>query len=341
MSMVNQIIIDDLPRFLQMDDYNLAKQEFASLCRRVGIGTDEFGYFGNISFPGISDIDALVIGSSSQLKHLQHKFEEKKLSSDIFAAVFWHPPVYLLKEVSQNVHFLHTLEGLDDGLLSRLEKLESDYENEHQFFLNIIWFTFLVRGCINIFSEADISLRNLLLVYKNLEFSERVFCKFLNVSSEKSVRSDYLRENFLKSDQENIPNLMKIFHEKLQLTLNLFDSCCGRFELEGSSENNYSKHLVINKKCILKKSSNSKFTNHRYFTEFEVNPVAYEIAEQFMFSRCETRIFSDYIFKSWETVLAYNKVGLNYPFITPFGIKIQGNKMLLIRKINQGLSILF
>lgn len=330
---VDQVILDDIPRHLNHADYDYAKQTFASMCHYVGVDPKHYGYFGSISCPGISDIDALAIGSASQLQKLHNLFLQQQQTDSDFVAMFWHPPVYLLNSIIPYVFYLHTLDGLNESTSLLLQQQASNNE-EHRYLLNVIWFTFLIRTCNSMFRSSVISLRKLLLVYKNLEFSQIFFNSFVDTSSIDIISSDELRKiAFKKSFNDKF--FLEAFCKKFLSTLRLFDLYCAFWESNYISHRQNSRVLLVDRNFMLTSSRRSKLNFYRRMTVFETNPVSYAIAEQFMFNGGYKNDLLDYVAVSWKVASEYRSAGLNYAFITPFSMGIYGRVYQVVRMINR------
>lgn len=336
----DQTILDDVPRHLTSEDYEIAKSRFASMCRWSGIEASSYGFFGKVSCPGISDIDALAIGTSSQLRRLRSMFREERHSSERFAAMFWHPPLYVLDTAADSARFLHTLDSLEGPVSARLPENVSVRDSDYRLLLNIVWFTYLLRVCACMFRSPAVSLRKLLLVYNNLEFSQRSFSDVLGEQLAQPENSSVIRATALESSECDSPRLLRMFEERFEASLELFDSCCDLLRAKCGPASTCASHLIIGRSSVVKEDQSTGVDHHRWFTIIEANALAYSIAGQFLFARHGQGTISTYVRTSWACVSKYQKVDLDYPFITPFSIGVEGSKPGLLRIVNRCMKCL-
>ncbi|ACA98421.1 hypothetical protein SYNPCC7002_A0411 [Picosynechococcus sp. PCC 7002] len=314
---------------MTFSDYQVAKSKFEYLCKNVGIHNNQYGYFGSISYPGISDIDAAVIGTCEQLQRLHKLFSAEKKNNAIFDYVFWHPPVYIESSILNDVHFLHTLENLN------LEALTENKKNtflDRQDDLYLVWFTFLIRVCISILRGRKISLRLLLLVYKNLEASELFFCNQLKFEPNKLENSQQIRE-LIFSHKISKDYFFSIFKRKFEFLLSLFDQYC--FILSKNKSLKYRGFFILSKNTIISPSSKSDISLVSNIAFLKLNQFAFNFLIHFVLwdEYVNNSGLFDYFLASKKTAKFYRENNLHYSFVTPFGINIQNNQVS--RKINK------
>lgn len=158
-------INDNLNRHISIVDYHSAKARLAEICLNAGISEKSINYFGEISDPGISDLDAYVEGTKSELNAVDESFDLECRRSDKFAYIFAHQPVYVLATMRPLLRRLHTLESAE----------ESKFELPSSSILYVVWFTFVLTALIGVARSGSATLRQLLLLYKNLERSSLYF----------------------------------------------------------------------------------------------------------------------------------------------------------------------
>ncbi|MFH1499599.1 MAG: hypothetical protein ABII82_17450, partial [Verrucomicrobiota bacterium] len=170
-------ILDDVRRDLRKEDYDDAMASFLRICRECGVEDSAVGFFGNIGEPGISDIDAVVVGTGEVLSHLSLRHQEERRRSVLFAYVFWHDPLWLLEDAQKWCARLHTLENLRwvAADCARTWTMEQGGGSV----LRVAWFIYLMgihRSWLRkVRSGSSLGLRQLLLLHKNLHHSIEFF----------------------------------------------------------------------------------------------------------------------------------------------------------------------
>lgn len=170
----------DRCQFRHVDEsyYHVAYAQFETAAMEYGALS--VGYFGNISWPSISDLDVLVCFQDSTYKEGVQRLNELIESSDQLSYCFMHSPVYVSESMMPWVKFVHTLNGLSITKGDLELNVENIADLSYSTFLNDIWsYYFLCLGS-KIVDEIDyFSTRFLTLVLKNLHTSiyniERTF----------------------------------------------------------------------------------------------------------------------------------------------------------------------
>ncbi|ANV89538.1 hypothetical protein [Picosynechococcus sp. PCC 8807] len=315
-------IIDDLPRYLTIEDYQSTKQQFEKICKQSGLSKDQFAYFGSVSCPQVSDIDALVVGSEQQIRLIHKLFLDEQKKNKVFNDIFWHPPVYLLDSPSNSSIYLHTLENLD-----RTITINSKPVNQHNPYssgLYFTWITFLLSIIGSVTCKKNIPLRLLLLLYKNIEVSEMYLGRKNKFISTKKINisSDYIRKLALEDYKSNQDAILKAFISKIRGLMFSFDLYCNFIE---KKNNKYDtpKFSFINKKNLALTSKKTSINQFGKLILTNLNPVAMTALlywKKYPDIPKEYEYF-EYIKISKETINLYKEKGFYYNFVTPFGIK--------------------
>ncbi len=325
---------DDLP----LSAYEEASGEFINLCEESGISKSNIAFFGGINNPGISDLDLLVVSSIKNLELLDSKFNQLCLTSPNFKYIFWHSPVYLLETCANYSKYLHSLVSLtpvaENSFLSRMNFGISVRDRD---ILNIYWFCFLLIVFSKVLSKKikgkPISLRLILLIYKNLFYSYKLFSyqieKVPFLSSDE-IR-DYVLRNNTKMDKAFIwDNLRKLFEE----TCKNFDMFCAR---EYPKMGNIGRQrILISAGVIYFLSEKTMITCGKFLRKVFINPVAYSMLRDYLYRGSFPLKESKYIESAVNVEEIYSNVNLKYPFIRPIPeteFKILDKSLIFLNKL--------
>lgn len=318
-------VYDDLMLNLNLDDYVAAKERFLELCTKNSITKERIGFFGEIGFPGISDIDAVVISDRSTLRNLRRSHESERANDISYKYMFWHKPVYLLESAVTIAKHLHTFQGVNflEENKFQITHNESDGNN----LLNIIWFIFLLQVLADFYRENSngnsASLRKFLLIYKNLEYSNKVF--YQQEFTQKSYTgSNDLRKNIAKDELEL--DQKYLFDNLNQLVTEV----CANFDVfianAGIStiDTEYKSIRTINSSI-----EKSKFTalNKDNPSKIELNENAFSLVVSYFVGFSESENIQKYIDYSNKCKSIYSSNNIQYPFIEP--LILPGNFMKL------------
>jgi hypothetical protein len=130
------------------------------------------GRFGNIQYPGISDLDVFICFEDADYKHACEnslKFLENEKSVEYF---FTHSPFYISMTMLNEIKYLHTLYNLRITYNPKNITCDFSTDKEYSSFLNTIWsFTFLKHTAYFEQNYRYFDVRKLLIVLKNLHKS--------------------------------------------------------------------------------------------------------------------------------------------------------------------------
>ncbi len=140
---------DDLRRDLAAADYAATEAEFLALCAAGGIPAGDVAFFGTVSAPGISDIDAAVVASAEQIHRLRERFRDWVRASATRAYLFWHEPVWILEDVRGEAGCLHSLAELrpviSGGRADELRVAPADMTPAERAALHLGWYVLLLK----------------------------------------------------------------------------------------------------------------------------------------------------------------------------------------------------
>jgi len=333
-------LVNDLNFNLHLEDYVKASDLLISICEACEISQYNIGFFGEVGFPGVSDIDALIIGSSEKLNKLKSLYDNNIMSSESFRYLFWHPPVFVLESIVAFVNKLHTLEGLK-CVKTEVKMFDKLRGNENKL-LNIIWFIFLSTVVSNILKASNndkpISLRLVLLVYNNLMHSNMVFSPVNNELPEHIMPSHDLRELAKRSENAQFNNMI------LEHFLTLFDYSCKMFDVFCNDQEWYTsatkETALISKNIFYKKSFTTTLNTSRIVNRLHLNKMAFSIVFDYYKGKADSSLLSKYIDNSNICKSKYKSAGLDYPFISPYPLpssKLENNILRISNSLIQRL----
>lgn len=180
-----------------LEDYLEVQNYFIDFIRAGDFSDVAIYRFGNIGEPGISDLDLLIVGDQDALVKVKNFYDQLVETSDKVKFIMFHPPVLCPLSLVSDLNKFHTLYNLVPLNGASLIKIkEENIEN-----LEYEWATSLLVLAVEILN-ADWSVRNKLLLQKNLSVSLKKLCN-IDVSDEvRKARSLYLK-NELTEDHIN------------------------------------------------------------------------------------------------------------------------------------------
>lgn len=330
-------IINDLKLDLTIQDYTKAKNLFLNFCKSAKISQNNIGFFGEVGFPGISDIDALVISTPDKIKKLNLLVQQETANSASFNYLFWHPPVFVLDSIQKKANILHTLEGLKSIKSGANLFNHKTLNYEETDVLNIVWFLSLISVISDmqrtISNNDPISLRLCLLVYKNLIHS---FNKF-------SLDEEDLPNNLLSSQE-----LRTLVKEKYNSQLNefllnqffmLFNLTCNRFDnfcqLQLALKSDTGKTSLISSQTkVYRKGDETVIKVKRFYNLIKINKFAFQLLLEYHIGKSTHHALNNYIIASKACKVEYKKFNIHYPFIQPFSLPISKYKRNLLVILN-------
>lgn len=324
---MNIRIYDDIDRSITFEDYEMVQHEFKKICLESGISSKKIGFFGEISCPSVSDIDALVIGNNASIRKAQRKINSLVKESDYFSYCFQHNPIYILEDEVDSAKYLHTLNGARFPYSDSSEmigKLKND-NFDHIKLLYIVWFTFLVKAASGLFTNKTISLRRLLLIDKNIEYSFNFFVDEINCHPDVSlISSSDLRKKIVYTqtlESRDEAEIIEIFHERFLATCNIFDRYCEKFQGNSINQRNDPRFLFSAKPFFILKAQSTKIHILGRFSIIETNPFAFHLGNQYLRGFDSSSNTLDFYIKTLlRNSAVHIKSGIRKPFITPFGL---------------------
>jgi len=332
----NLIIVDDLLRDITHEDYEAGRAQFRELSRNCGINDDSVGFFGTVSYPGISDIDGAVIADSDAVKQLQKEFAEARRKSTSFSYLFSHNPVYILEDAWEEAQSLHTLYGLKF----------LDYSKDHQgvidarsadgnWLLNIVWFTCLTSFISGLRRRGKASLRMVLLVQKNLEYSLQYFSEACGVGRNSSMASAELRESVFQSPNSDKQWVVNLLFSQFDAVCEAFDKFCEMTAPQVGLNVRYGRWQLANRRTVIKKSSQTSLGSIARFSVLNTNPLAFSLASSFWNPDAAPAIIGDYIQTLYRARDIYRLHGLDNEYLSPFAMSLASQKVPVIQVVNR------
>ena len=315
-------ILKDLNLNLLNDDYTNAKDRFIELCCDAGITKEKIGFFGNVGFPGISDLDAFVCDIPERLIQLERLHKNELEKSPNYKYIYWHTPVLLPDLAIEYTSFLHTLHGLVFQA-NGLKICKPTVQNSE--ILNMVWFLSLIRRVISIkkhyLNKKPTSLRLLLLVYKNLEYSHNVFSGKAN-SDQNIMPADNLREHVkLRYDDLNSSIDHTVYHNFfniIEASFSSFDNYCRNssvFKNELSKYSNQSYAFLSLSLICRKNNKGSSVKIRGRIAIIDLNPHAFLLVVNLINNYSNDQSINNYI-KSLNGCKAIcNSHNIGFPFI--------------------------
>lgn len=166
-------IIDDLPS-LTFSDYARALDDFVNRVSEIPGAVAVF-QFGEISHPGISDLDVLVVVEDDALPSALSTIAAAARNVGSTRAVFTHPPVILPHGAARRARYIHSLLNLHQAWGQPVE-IESIAPADHlaRAAADYADFSFVVRGVLRSLEGSPVGIRQLLILLKSCLHSLRL-----------------------------------------------------------------------------------------------------------------------------------------------------------------------
>lgn len=337
-------IVNDVRWGLGRDAYERASTRFVEMCDSCGVGRDQIGFFGAVGFPGVSDLDALVVGDQATLVRLAALHREEARKSDVYGYLFWHEPLWILEEVKDDAYRLHTMDGLKraDG---RAElSVAGVVSEEARRVLDVAWLIFLLgavaeMGCVAK-GRRGLSLRLLLLVHKNLRHSMRVFRSADNTRGDGLMGANELRQWAKERCQQgNEAEAGRVVWA--QIVGSLAEACAG---MDATCERlvgdiDAMAPWIITRRMVFCRGTGTTYEESR--GRIVLNPYAFMVAKGYLYGRSCGSDVGHFGMTARHSRLAYERAGLAYPFIEPIMIARRGWKKWLTLGVNRLADTLF
>lgn len=314
------LIRKDLNLELSFDDYIVASNRFLGLCNECGIDSDKIGFFGNIGFPGISDIDAFVYDKPEKLRCLEKKHLQEIKICSVYGYVFWHIPVLVPEVLLDFAPFLHTLESLK--FVDNQSHITKPAAQQREV-INIVWFIFLIELFLHIrqsyLYKKPLSLRLLILVYKNLTYSNNVFSNsnnyFRPYLSSGELR-ELIKENYHTFNKKNEEEIFSNFFNLFEHTLSSFDKYCEKSSVFLSKDTlNGNRYLLKSFRQIYKKQDRSSLSTKKKFSVIGLNPQAFSLTVDLINGFSTSPIINNYISALKNCINYCHANNMTVPFI--------------------------
>ncbi len=315
-------VVNDIPRHLSMDDYREAQDFVTSLCLRHGIGPEYVGFFGKIGCPGISDIDVVIVGHASRLTRVLEDFDRRYGDSDWLRSMYRHPPLFLLEDCVTFAPRLHTLIGLAEPLRGHVfNSTEPRGGTSYDAVLHAMWMTFLIKFVAGLGRRGTISARTLLLVHKNLEYSERYFGDL--IASGRAYTSPVQRDSQtirrLTLEGRNVQHLAFDFIEQFEAAKHAF----AQFQPEEPRVRRHvaDHRVLLHDDFVCVRGSRTVVRRFRSKLIGTTLPWLFEATRRYVEGDEGDDDVGEFIRASIRAQGPYQRAGLRYPFVGPFGLR--------------------
>ena len=330
-------IRDNLIRSLSLNDYEISKHKFIDICEKSSIDKENIAFFGSIQFPGISDIDAIVISSAKNLQILNSYFKNTKKSSLSFSYMFWHPPLLVLDQIARESKRLHTLWNLHPiGNNTINPELEISNSNKNMTLLNIVWFSYLIKvyakTLFNLKHNKIVDLRLLIFLYKNIYYSYKLFKNHLPVHSP-PISDVMLINKILDINTDSVNFVATELKYLFKITSKYFDSYCSD-KLSNNPRKPCKGFIILSKNTFVLSSNKTNITFKQNLIIIESNTYAYQLLTDYIHKSISNIIYGEYIKMSYVCIEKYHNANIVYPFITPFGTTISSPFLFFIKNFN-------
>jgi hypothetical protein len=200
-------LIDDIERTINIQLYRNAINELIEYFHSHDCVLS-IGQIGELSEPGISDIDCIIVVRERKLKQIYRSFLSWRRLDENKKYLFFHPPLFITEKMCTHLPYLHTLHSL--RWLYKKSGIPHNLHIDYKQYLSLIWASYIFSISLNmLYSTAPQSLRKVLLVLKNLHIS----IDALRVRSDKSERCVKKSELIRKKVKLNQGGLSTISNE--------------------------------------------------------------------------------------------------------------------------------
>jgi hypothetical protein len=327
-------IVNDVKWEVGLEAYEAATARFVELCEECGIGRDRVGFFGEVSFPGVSDLDAVVTGGGPALAWVRARHREEVRISEPYGYVFWHEPLWILEEVAGDAQVLHTMEGL-----KRADGKEGAFvpgipPEEGRRVLNVAWLISLLWIVADLKRQGSAGLRLLLLVHKNLHHSMHAFGSDAGARGETLMGAAELRDWARQHrGREDCAELARMVWAQvlgaLTAACRAMDAVCGGMPESGG----VGARWILTRRIIFRRGAATTFDAEK--GRIGLNAYAFMVAKGHLNGRAVCPELRRYLEAEGCSRRAYERVGLEYPFIDPIPVAPRGWRRFLTRGVNR------
>lgn len=319
-------VVDDLPRSLTTDDYEAAQRLVQTLCSECGIEPERVGFFGSVGCPGISDIDVAIVGDAPRLACVVERFDRGCRESDWLRSMFRHPPLFLLEDCVKIAPRLHTLIGLSEPLRGQVfdgvDPIDSasPCARSYDALLHAMWISFLIAFVAGLGRRGPISARRLLLVHKNLEYSEHYFGRL--GSSDGAYVSPVQRDSAtirrLTLEGRDVQHLASDFLDQFEAAQRAFAGF--QPDASRSERRSLERPVVVHEGFVCIRGSRTfvRRLGRRCFGA--ARPWLFDATRRFVEGGQGDDDVGEFIRASVVARRSYQLAGLRYPFVGPFGL---------------------
>jgi hypothetical protein len=337
-------IADDLRRDLDRAAYTAATERLVALCASCGIGRKDLALFGEVGFPGVSDIDALAVGKPDALRRLAALHARAAVRDPDYGYLFWHPPVYVIEAMAGQAGVLHSLEGLRwlAGAGRDLGRPAGDDEGAR--LLRILWFMFLLKVLLGIrrthAADQALSLRLLLLVQKNLLHSSAAFAGAGEGMPAGIIAADALRAQAMQqagdgTQADAIGTLLSAQLSSLTLTVSAhFDRYCADVSGRLPDTPYRLPRTLLFRSVVVRRAGATRIRGVGRMSRVDLNPLAFRLLHDALRGDSTWPPMQSYLRVAGRGRRLYATAGMPYPFINPFFHPESVWKRTLLRLVN-------
>lgn len=262
------ILIDDLNRELGRIDYDVAMDELGS-CLAGLPGVLAFGQFGEVSEPGVSDLDVIILVDINSLSIINEAVRAWMVADPIRSYLLPHPPLVIAPDMLPFVARHHTMYNLR-WIQCYQEVVIPGATDDQREYLELVWTGFLVTTATTMMMHKKVGLRKILLLLKNIHQSCENLSKIIGKPGHYKEASINLRQEAMTSSQgekELLINVERRFYEGLEILLGLID----RFgELVGPPIRG-TKPIVVNRRLYILPAKESRINRGHHWATLWLN----------------------------------------------------------------------
>ncbi|WP_019878761.1 hypothetical protein [Succinispira mobilis] len=244
--------------------------------------------FGSIKFPGISDIDIMIVlDDLNEYSLKKNCIEEIIRNAPNSEYCFWHESIIISKKDLAYIKYFHTVDNIKKLFAISEDIIEEQLDSKTYYNLILMWNAYFYQMFLQIQNNANVSLRQILLILNNMKISinnnniiYRLKHEYDFESRVAAIRKESI-SNFSLSTSDKIN---KIFNDGLDIISKqekLSNSDFGNFD-KGILFDFKERKLFISGDCL-------SFYNFRLFQLF-ILPKKYFIARDIIKNNFKTVI---------------------------------------------------
>ena len=307
-------------RKLEINDYSKAYKDLEEFCIQ-NTNLLLFGEFGNASFPSISDLDVFICLKDQKFSEDRNKITDFIKSDETRVYLFFHDPLILPESTLDYFKQFHTAYNLELSF-NRNNVTILDSTKVQKKLLNNIWTTFLMGIGPGVLMNYNLSIRDKLLVLKNI-------CQSIVNIDPDSDALDFSREIRKQAVNEQL-TLVEV-NEIFKIKLNELYQKSENVQFGNNIELRKNMYKVERNKVIVRDDHNS-FSISEGKISIHLNSENFNFFIQF-YNKTSTNIqIQNYIDNAIRMNKLCEKVNTFYPFITPFGFHFYRNDIKFYMK---------